>query len=44
MSSFADVRPDGSVFSVGSTDGGEIDVVTVYGRDGRLSGVKVVKN
>ncbi len=44
VSSFADVRPDGSVFSVGSTDGGEIDVVTVYGRDGRLSGVKVVKN
>lgn len=44
VSSFADVRPDGSVFSVGSTDGGEIDVVTVYGRDGRLVGVKAVES
>lgn len=44
VSSFADVRPDGSVFSVGSTDGGEIDLVTVYDQAGRLSGVKAVES
>lgn len=42
VGSFADVRPVGSVFSVSSTEGGEIDLVTVYDRDGKLSGVKVV--
>ena len=44
VSSFADVRPDGSVFSVGSTDGGEIDLVTVYDQAGRLAGVKAVES
>ena len=44
VDSFADVRPDGSVFSVGSTDGGEIDLVTVYDQAGRLSGVKAVES
>lgn len=40
---FADFAPGGSVFSVGSTDGGEINLVTVYDNDGRLSGVKAAK-
>lgn len=40
VNSFADITPDGGVFSVGSTDGGEIDLVTVYDEDGRLNGVK----
>lgn len=44
VSSFADVRPDGSVFSVGSTDGGEIDLVTIYDQAGRLAGVKAVES
>ncbi len=42
VSSFADVRPDGSVFSVGSTDGGEIVLVTDYDGDGTLKGVKAM--
>lgn len=40
VDSFTDIAPDGSVFSVGSTDGGEISLTTVYDKDGGLSGVK----
>ena len=42
VSSFSDVRPDGSVFSVESTDGGEIVLVTDYDGDGKLKGVKAM--
>ena len=42
VDSFADVRPDGSVFSVGSTDGGEIVLVTDYDGNGTLKGVKAM--
>ena len=44
VDSFADIDPDGSVFSVGSTDGGEIRLVTVYDQSGMLSGVKAVES
>ncbi|WP_300685391.1 M56 family metallopeptidase [Acutalibacter sp. 1XD8-36] len=43
VNSFADIRPDGSVFSVEADDGGEIDLVTVYDRHGRLSGIKAAE-
>lgn len=43
VDSFADIRPDGSVFSVGSTQGGEIDLVTVYDQNGSLRGVKLLE-
>lgn len=39
VDSFADIAPDGSVFSVGSTDGGEIVLVTEYDGEGTLKGV-----
>ena len=42
VDSFADITPDGSVFSVGSTDGGEIVLVTDYDEDGTLKGVKAM--
>jgi len=44
VDSFADIRPDGGVFSVGSTDGGEIDLVTVYDRNGKLAGIDIAKD
>ncbi|WP_322200586.1 M56 family metallopeptidase [Acutalibacter intestini] len=43
VKSFSDLRPDGGVFSVGSTDGGESDLATVYDRNGKLCGVRVVE-
>ncbi len=42
VSGFADMRPDGSVFSVGSTVGGDVGLVTVYDGGGKLEGVKAV--
>ena len=42
VKSFVDIAPDGSVFSVGSTDGGEIVLVTDYDGDGTLKGVKAM--
>jgi len=43
VKSFSGLRPDGGVFSVGSTDGGESDLATVYDRNGKLCGVRVVE-
>lgn len=42
VESISDLRPDGSVFSVGSTDGGEVKLVTVYDSTGELSGLKLL--
>ena len=42
VDSFTDMRPGGGVFSVKSTDGGEIALVTVYDGDGELKGVKAM--
>lgn len=42
VDSFTDMRPGGGVFSVKSTDGGEIALVTVYDGDGKLKGVKAM--
>ena len=42
VKSFVDIAPDGSVFSMGSTDGGEIVLVTDYDGDGTLKGVKAM--
>lgn len=42
VDSFTDMRPGGGVFSVNSTDGGEIALVTVYDGDGKLKGVKAM--
>lgn len=39
---FSDTQPDGSVFSVSSTDGGEIHLAAAYDSNGRLCGVKTV--
>lgn len=40
----SDIQPDGSVFSLRSTDGGELNLTAVYDRNGTLSGVEIVKN
>ena len=42
VDSFTDMRPGGGVFSVKSTDDGEIALVTVYDGDGKLKGVKAM--
>lgn len=42
VDSFTDMRPGGGVFSVKSTDDGEIALVTVYDGDGELKGVKAM--
>lgn len=40
---FLDLQPDGSVFTVQSTEGGTIDLAAVYDSNGEFSGVEIVK-
>ena len=42
VESISDLRPSGSVFSVGSTDGGEVKLVTVYDSTGELSWLQLL--
>ena len=36
--------PDGSVFSVGSADGGEVSLAAVYDRGGKLTGAEIAED